>query len=611
MKPLSDIDFIQAYLDGELTPEQVVALENRLRNEPRLADQLLRMAREEAITIEWAGAQAAYQEKNAGKDRVRLDRGLPRHPRPRRWVAALLVASVASAAAIVLAFLGSFPLLSPNPGPQPIAKGTEQGPTHAESPALAKLDDVLGEVYVVSETGETAAQPGQTLRQGQALRAGRDGYAVVTLADASRLEVGTDTLVRLTVTRPPTVTDQRSLITKVFIEEGTLGVDASQQPRDRPMVVATPHAEARLDGSRANFTSVPRGTRIEQERGQLQLTRKSDGQSIDMPTGSYVVASANSNEKLASQPMPQPITQARLILKEAAKDAFGAVHSLAYAPDGGTLAAGCGEGTVKFWNMAASGLAMPGFKTGGRQPVRGLAYSPNGAFLVATSEDRSVKFYSGATHQELGALKGAHKSQINCLAFSPTGALLATGSGGPQRGGELKLWNVDTRQELVTLLGQGPPVLAVVFSPDSRFLAAGFRDGVVRVWDLTTREVKQTLVGHTAQVNAIAFAPDGATLATAGKDLTIKFWDTATGAEQRTFAGLISEVRSIAFSPDGRLFAAADHSVRLWNLATGQQMRMLKGHKNTIAAVIFSPSGKEIATAGSDRTIRVWDVPTP
>jgi WD40 repeat protein len=597
MKPLSEIDFIQAYLDGLLSPDQTQALENRLRHDPRFADLLLRVSREEAVMTEWSNSRAAVR---PGR------RIIPLKPPRRRWAIAILATS-AAAAAVALAWLGGT-TVRPGTGPQQFVK---VDPTEIKRPDIPemKLGDIQGdEVYVVSDVGETAAKSGQTLFPGQSVRVGKDSSAVL-MSDANRLELGTETTVKLLVSGPPALSDPRSLVARVFLEEGTLGVEAS----NKPMVVATPHAEARLSESRANFTSVKRETRIEQERGQLQLTRKSDGQSINVPTDSWAVATSNSTEQFAPQPMPQT-TQSRMVLKEAGKEAQSAFNSLAYSPDGTRLAAGCADGSVKFWNMTASGLAMAGLKTGGRGPVRAIAFSPDSMVFAATSEDRNVKLYATASHQELGVLKG-HKHPINCLAFSPNGILIATGGGNQQKNTELKLWNLANRQELTNLTGQSAPVLSVAFSPDSRYVAAGCRDGTVRIWEIASRELKQTLTGHTAQVNAVAFAPrnggQNGILASAGKDLTVKFWDIATGTELRTFAGLTSEVRSIAFSPDGKVFAAADHNVRLWDATTGQQLRMLKGHKNAITALVFSPKGKEIATAGTDRTVRVWDVPVP
>src|SRR5262245_28762497 len=62
MKPVSDRDLVQAYLDGELSSEQAAMLESRLRTEPRLAELAIFLAREEAICMEWARAHAVEAE---------------------------------------------------------------------------------------------------------------------------------------------------------------------------------------------------------------------------------------------------------------------------------------------------------------------------------------------------------------------------------------------------------------------------------------------------------------------------------------------------------------------------------------------------------------------
>src|SRR5262245_24799468 len=127
MKPHSDIDFIQAYLDGQLSHEQTVALENRLRTDRKLAELLLRVSREEAILTEWSGSQAAV----AGKitpNKPRSRRAAPASRR--RWIAAAVVLITTAAAAIALAWLGftSLPNNNTAPGPGPVAR--------ADSPEL-------------------------------------------------------------------------------------------------------------------------------------------------------------------------------------------------------------------------------------------------------------------------------------------------------------------------------------------------------------------------------------------------------------------------------------------------------------------------------------------
>src|SRR5262249_3778379 len=152
----------------------------------------------------------------------------------------------------------------------------------------------------VPEKGEPyPAKSGQKIASGQGLSTRGDGsYAVLAVANTWRLEVGADTTIRLPAESPGE---------RVYLEQGIVAADVGPQPGDRPMIVATPHAEARLSAAKSSFASTPVETRIEPEKGKVRLVRKSDGRAIDVGSGEYAVAAA-ATDSFAPQRMPTQVT---------------------------------------------------------------------------------------------------------------------------------------------------------------------------------------------------------------------------------------------------------------------------------------------------------------
>ncbi len=79
-----------------------------------------------------------------------------------------------------------------------------------------------------------------------------------------------------------------------------------------------------------------------------------------------------------------------------------------------------------------------------------------------------------------------------------------------------------------------------------------------------------------------------------------------------TFLGHTDDVKSVAFSPDGKHVATAssDKSVRIWSIKAGKQIKKLTGHDSVVLDVVFSPDGNRIAASGgfTDPTVKIWDV---
>jgi WD40 repeat protein len=216
---------------------------------------------------------------------------------------------------------------------------------------------------------------------------------------------------------------------------------------------------------------------------------------------------------------------------------------------------------------------------------------------------------------------------VTSVAFSPDGSRLASAS----RDGTVKVWDATASQEARALPAE-------ILSPDGKQLA-GTVGNEVKVWDVQTGRETLTLKGHTSWVQSVAFSPDGRHLVSAAADRTLKLWDAQTGQELRTFKGLAGPVanrnsiprgiRLVAFSPDGRRVAyghsvgvgtgpktAWTSEVKVWDAQSGRETVTYKGDGGRIRSVAFSPDGKRLASAGGGMvsagggTIKVWDAET-
>jgi Protein kinase domain/WD domain, G-beta repeat len=294
----------------------------------------------------------------------------------------------------------------------------------------------------------------------------------------------------------------------------------------------------------------------------------------------------------------------------------GRVHSVAFSPDGTTLATGCDQGVgpdgspvsgghrVRLWNLATrtctAALAGP------QGAALSVAFSPDGGVLASGNSNQPVHLWRLTGRFRASETTLSDDTDVLSVAFSPDGRTLATANFYKT----IRLWDVATRTCTATLTGHSGWVHSVAFSPDGTMLATGSSDHTVRLWDMHTRACLATLTGHSEIVREVAFSRDGATLASGSVDKTIRLWDTRARTCAAILTDDLSSVFSVAFSPDGAVLASggSDHAVRLFQVATRACVATLTGHSEPVASVAFSPDGTTLASGGHDKTVRLWQL---
>jgi WD40 repeat protein len=260
--------------------------------------------------------------------------------------------------------------------------------------------------------------------------------------------------------------------------------------------------------------------------------------------------------------------------------AFGAARSLKFSPDGRRLAVGMRGGIVLLR------LAEEEWHDGGTLPSAGgscsIAFSADGEFVAWTGYlDQRVCLKWDTTSRVQKYLHG-YRGGVLALAHSPQAPLVACGCGLVR--GELVLWSYPATRE-------GPDPTAVVdsmrlrLSPDPN-------------WDDLT------------PVYSLAFAPNGATLASGEKNGVVRLWDVEDRKQRTSFGGHGSIIKALAFTPDGRTLLSAEENgvLILWDVASGVESRRFDWSVGRVRGVAISPDGMTAAAAGSDCSVLVWDL---
>lgn len=206
-----------------------------------------------------------------------------------------------------------------------------------------------------------------------------------------------------------------------------------------------------------------------------------------------------------------------------------------------------------------------------------------------------------------------HKNYVMCVAFSPRGTVVASGSFDES----VALWDVARGKQLRSIPAHSEPVTMVDFNADGTLLATSSYDGLCRVWDVATGQCLQTLMDEgSPPTSFVRFSPNGKYLLTSALDSVLRLWDVPSGKRVRRFTGHRNERYSCfaAFRVYGKehevVSGSDDGTIVRWDLHSAGVVQRLEGHGDAVTGLDVHPDGRTIASSSleKDRTINIWRV---
>jgi hypothetical protein len=306
----------------------------------------------------------------------------------------------------------------------------------------------------------------------------------------------------------------------------------------------------------------------------------------------------------------------------------GPAWSVAFAPDGASVAAESLDHTIRIWRTGDGSLmqTIPSHAdSSAANAGANLVYQPNGSQLMTWAGDtlytwRTVNGQPVRT-QKLGAVNHWANERITSAALSRSvlalGVCDAAGSAARCNHTELRLWRVNDGALLATLKARTTPLMSIAFSPDSRWVAAGAcqtlsaNDGAeqctageIFVWRTADGQLLQDLKAHGGQVSALAFSNDTMRLASGAADGSVVVWQLGSGAAilHMTHGAPIT---SLTFNTRNTALIAGSRALVVWRLPDGE-LQGNAGLQEDVLQIDLSPDGSMLAAVTADDRLVLW-----
>lgn len=287
---------------------------------------------------------------------------------------------------------------------------------------------------------------------------------------------------------------------------------------------------------------------------------------IDFSLDLTTLVSGSQDTILRLWDLTKPDLKTRAYLKS---DDRVPIYTVAYSPDGKTVAAGGVCLNVRQWDAHTPTRTRPTLKT--PEYVNQLLYSPDSRYILTRSR-KTVILWDAQKSGEVRRFN-TQDMDVHCVAWSPDGKYVLTGHGiHLLKDGKyvlkdgayvytdciVRMFNVETGEEIASDKSFTLPIYSAGFAVDGRQAFTGLYEPALRRWEVTPTGLKTAKgwSGSSGYVHAMRFSPDGKQVVTSGLDGQVVLWDLATGKRLKQWT-LQELVGNMTFASDSRHLAVS------------------------------------------------------
>jgi len=266
------------------------------------------------------------------------------------------------------------------------------------------------------------------------------------------------------------------------------------------------------------------------------------------------------------------------------------------------IATGSDDKSIRLWRINYKDTSLRcTAKLESRSCINSLAFSPDGLTLAAALDSGWIELYDIMSGKNVGSLEGQSTSEVWTIAFSPDGKNLISGS----LDRSVRIWNVKQRDCNWALRGHDEWVNGVAVAPNGTSIISCSGDKTVKVWDTRNMNCKTTLRGHGDFVRSVCVMRDSKTIVSASDDAMLRVWDLDEQCMTAQLAGHEKGIYCVSEGPGNLIVSASrDQTVRVWDVAKKQGLCTFKEHGGDVNSCCFVGDGAYVVSGSDDKTVQ-------